>query len=105
MERDQIPIQSQGPFKGHHPRKHHIIVLEATGETDHVGQIPLDLKTRTLELRDRQKLAQGHMESMAETPEPSEPRVTITPSWMHNPMGYSGVYVGGGAMSRYLWRR
>lgn len=31
-----------------------------------MDQIPLDVKTVTLRLRDRQKLAQGHTKSMVE---------------------------------------
>lgn len=57
-----IPIPPQRPFEGPHPRKHHITEQEAAGETDHVGHILLDLKRRTLGLRDRQIL----VESMAE---------------------------------------
>lgn len=34
--------------------------------SDRVGQIPLNLKTRTLGLRDRQKLTQSPIESVAE---------------------------------------
>lgn len=56
------------------------MALEATRETDHVGQIPLDWKTR-------QKLSHGHTESMAE-PGP-EPRAQspVTPVSPSSPLG------------------